>query len=62
MVNEKSNKEYTGSRSGEMENLLLSDSPKKREILSYLRNQENSDVQNKFSSLLKSVGVNIDRN
>lgn len=62
MANEKSNKEYTGSRSGEMENLLLSDSPKKREILSYLRNQENSDVQNKFSSLLKSVGVNIDRN
>ena len=51
-----------GLRLGEMESLLLSSSPDRIEVLNYLRNQESSDAQNKLTSLLKSVGVEIKKN
>lgn len=51
---------YEGSRFGEMEAILLSDSEKKLDVLSYLRNQEGSESKVKLNNLLKSVGVSVE--
>ena len=53
-------RDQDGLRMGEMESLLLSTNPERLELLREIRNQENSDAMNKFNSLLKSIGVEVE--
>lgn len=47
------------TRFGEMENLVLTSDKDRLEILEYIKHQEHSDSEDKFVSLLKSVGVEM---
>ena len=53
-------RDQDGLRMGEMESLLLSTNHERLELLREIRNQENSDAMNKFNSLLKSIGVEVE--
>ena len=50
-----------GLRLGEMESLLLSETPERREVLNFLRHQgkDTDESRDKLDSLMKSVGVTI---
>ncbi|MGM0197309.1 hypothetical protein [Enterococcus sp. AZ180] len=50
-----------GLRLGEMESLLLSETPERREVLNFLRHQgkDTDESREKLDSLMKSVGVTI---